>query len=124
MTNLFCIVRVKGGNEMGWNVFGKDETCRIVSQKDIDIIRAEAEAITSTGDKVGLINELYKLIEPVETALKWLDIPEKAMNVKQTREELLQLQKSLAETREYIMSSRVPQQKYGLYVKYPKGYEG
>ena len=109
---------------MGWNVFGKDETCRIISQKDIDIIRAEAEAITSTGDKVGLINELYKLIEPVETALKWLDIPEKTMNVKQTREELLQLQKSLAETREYIMSSRVPQQKYGLYVKYPKGYEG
>lgn len=109
---------------MGWSIFGDEESCKTVSQKEIDIIRAEAEAISSTDDKVYLIEDLYKLIEPVETALKWLDDPKKAKSVRQSKDELLRLQKSLAETREYIMNFRIPQERYGLYVKYPKGYEG
>ena len=109
---------------MSWNIFGDEETCKAISQKDIDIIRAEAEAITSTDDKVYLIEDLYKLIDPVETALKWLDDPKKAKKVQQSKEELLRLQRSLAETREYIMNAKISQERYGLYVKYPKGYEG
>ena len=109
---------------MSWNIFGDEETCKIISQKDVDIIRAEAEAITSTDDKVYLIEDLYKLIDPVETALKWLDDPKKAKKVQQSKEELLRLQRSLVETREYIMNAKIPQERYGLYIKYPKGYEG
>lgn len=109
---------------MGWNIFSKEETFKTIAQRDIDLIRVEAEAITSTDDKVYLLKDLYKHIEAVEKALKLLESPETAPKVQQSRDELLRLQKSMEEVRAYIIDFRLPVKKYGLFIKYPKGYEG
>ena len=109
---------------MAWNLFGKKETRTVISQRDIDIIRVKAEAITSTSDKVYLIEELYKQADAVQEALSLLESPETAQKVRQSRDELLRLQQSIEETRAFIIDSRIPEKRYGLFVKYPKGYEG
>ena len=109
---------------MSWSIFGNKETYKKVTQKDIDLIRVEAEAISSTDDKVYLMEELHKHIEAAETALKELDDPKTAPNVKQTREELLRLRENMEEVRKYIIDFQIPQKRYGLFIKYPKGFEG
>ena len=109
---------------MGWKLFGKQETYKKVTQKDIDLIRVEAEAIDSTDDKVYLMKELHKHIEAAETALKELDDPKTAPNVKQTREELMRLRENMEEVRHFIIDFPIPQKRYGLFIKYPKGFEG
>lgn len=109
---------------MGWNIFSKEEICKTISQRDIDLIRVEAEAITSTDDKVYLLKDLYKHIEAVEKALQLLESPETAPKVQQSRDELLRLQKSMEEVRTYIIGAPLPVKRFGLFVKYPKGYEG
>ena len=98
--------------------------CRTVSQQDIDLIRVEAENIESPDDKVYLLKSLYKYIDLVEAALEMLDDPKTALKVKQKKSELLRLQENLQETREYIMRYRIQPEQYGLFIKYPRGFEG
>lgn len=98
--------------------------CKVVSQKDVDLIRVNVDDIESTTDKEYLLEKLYRYIDIVNAALEMLGDPKTATKVKQKREELLQLQESLQEARHAIMEFRIQPKTYGLYVKYPRGYEG
>ena len=98
--------------------------CKTVTQQDIDLIRVEAENIESPDDKVYLLKSLYRYIDLVEAALDMLDDPKTASKVQQKKSELMRLQEDLQETRKYIMNYRIQPEQYGLFIKYPRGFEG
>ena len=97
---------------------------KIVTQKDLDLIRVEAEAIESTDDKYYLMEKLHEYIQTIETQLKESEKNRKTYNIQQTTEELQALHNYAMEVRSYIMGRRIGRKRYGLFVKYPEGYEG
>ena len=92
-----------------------------VTQKDIDLIRVEAEAISSTDDKYYLMERLHKYIEAIDEQLEQSeDCAEPSRNT----DKMLELQGYAQEVRKYIMGRPVGPKRYGLFVEYPEGYEG
>ena len=92
-----------------------------VTQKDLDLIRVEAEAIESTDDKYYLMEKLHECIEVIET-----QIEESENNKKSNfnRAKLEKLQEYAQEVRNFIMNRPVGRKRYGLFVEYPEGYKG
>ena len=92
-----------------------------VTQKDLDLIRVEAEAIESTDDKYYLMEKLHECIEVIETQI------EESENSKKSnfnRAKLEKLQEYAQEVRSFIMNRPVGRKRYGLFVEYPEGYDG
>ena len=89
-------------------------------QRELDLIRVEAEAIESTDDKYYMMKKLHEAMEEIVTQL------ELAENSKDTKneEKLLAQQAYAQEIRQYIMGRPVGRKRYGLFVEYPEGYEG
>ena len=90
------------------------------------MIMVEAEAIESVDDKVYLLEKLYREISAIDAALDMLDSkdPKNQKKVKQTRNELLMLKEYSNDVRMRIMKIKLQPARYGLYIKYPGGYEG
>ena len=95
-----------------------------VNQRDIDIIRIELGNATSTEDKIYLMERLYKHIGAIDAALEMLKDKKTACKVKQSRNELERLKDSAEETRMAIIKFKIAPEQYGLYIKYPAGFEG
>ncbi len=92
-----------------------------VTQKDLDLIRVEAEAIESTDDKYYLMEKLHECIEVIETQI------EESENSKKSnfnRAKLEKLQAYAQEVRSFIINRPIGRKRYGLFVEYPDGYEG
>jgi hypothetical protein len=106
------------------DMLDKNGNCKTVSFKDIDLIRVEADAIESVDDKYYLVEKLHKYIDIVEAALEMLQDEKQAPKVKQKEKDLLRLQEYMQETRRFLMEYKIPPQGYGLFIKYPSGYEG
>lgn len=92
-----------------------------VTQKDIDLIRVEAEAISSTDDKYYLIERLHKYIEAID---EQLEQSEGITEQNRKKDKMLELQEYAQEVRKYIMNRPVGPKRYGLFVEYPEGYDG
>ena len=101
----------------------KNGNCKKVTQEDLDIIRVEAEGIESIDDKIYLLEKLYKYMGAIDCALDMLETGN-AKKVKQTKNQLLALKDHAADTRQYILRYKIQPSRYGLYIKYPAGYEG
>lgn len=93
-------------------------TVKHATQKALDLIRIEAEAIESTDDKYYLMKKLYEVIEDIEAQLELSE--DNDIN----EDKLLALQANAQEVRKYIMGRPVGRKRYGLFVEYPEGYEG
>ncbi|SHK24998.1 hypothetical protein SAMN05216582_10141 [Selenomonas ruminantium] len=97
---------------------------KTITQKDLDLIRIEAEAIESTDDKYYLMEQLHKYIQAIEAQLKKSEKNNKTDNDRQTIEELQSLHDYAMEIRAYIMGRKIGRKRYGLFVEYPEGYDG
>ena len=102
----------------------KDGNCKIVSQKAVDIIQVRAQGIDSIDEKEFLLHDLYKQIDLADKALEMLENPEEAGKVKQKKEDILRIRESMENVRKYIINYHIQPEQYGLYIKYPPGYEG
>ena len=95
-----------------------------VDQHDLDEIKVEIDTIQTADDKLYLLNKLYKLIMCVDNALDLLEDPKLQSRVKQTKNELINKRDQLQDIRKLILHAPIGREQYGLYVKYPVGYEG
>ena len=95
-----------------------------IHNQDIDEIRVETANITSVADKLYLLERLYKLIKSCEYALELIDDKHEAHRVRQSKEELHRKMDELNAVRMAIIQAPVGKERYGLYIKYPPGYEG
>ena len=93
-----------------------------VTQKDLDLIRVEAEDVTTVDDKYFLMEKLHKYIEVLDAQIDALD--EDSNVSAREKEKLLNLQSYSQEIRQFIMGRPIGPKRYGLFVEYPKGYEG
>ena len=102
----------------------KNGFCRKVSQEEIDMCVVELDNIQDPEDKIYLLERLYKIIGNIEVALDMLSDPKQARKVRQSKSELLNLKSYAFDVRMRILSFKFRPETYGLFIKYPKGYEG
>lgn len=91
-----------------------------ISKKDIDEITIEVQMIEDYDDKIYLIRKINKKLDDVAEALATLD--PKADKKKFTT--LSTYQTQLNSMLNVVIKKQIQEKQYGVFVKYPKGYEG
>lgn len=111
--------------EASGNIFDKNGKIKKISQLDIDVLSVDAERIETADDKIYLLDRLYIMLQTVEAGLEYLESDNKMdkSKVTQSKSTLLDMQKQLLRLREQILATRIIEKEYGVFVKYPKGYE-
>ena len=89
-----------------------------ISQYDIDELKISAEMMEDWDDKSILVYKIHKRIGQLEKA------KEKAGNDKEMLCLIASYRKQLDELLEQVMKFKVVEKHYGVFIKYPKGYEG
>jgi hypothetical protein len=98
--------------------------CKRITQEDIDILRLEVEKINSVDDKMYYMEKVYDKLNIVEYALALIGDRDTKGKVRDSKTVLLKQKEQLLEIRELIINRRISPERYGLFVKYPAGYEG
>lgn len=93
-----------------------------ISSRDLDILEVQAEDIHTPEDKMYMIHKIYDYIEAIDAetikkSKKLKDIPTKIKDERLDR---------LNAIRTKVLATKVSDtgDKYGIFVKYPEGYEG
>jgi hypothetical protein len=110
-------------NRLIENYMDRNGNMKKITNEELDMIRAEADSIESVDDKIYLLEKLYNVIGAISTAKDLLN-SKQARKVRQTKNELENLSSYAEEVRQYIIKYKIPPKGYGLYIKYPGGYEG
>ena len=112
--------------EYNSDMFDRNGYCKRVTDEEIDILRLEIQKIETVDDKIYYMEKCYDKLSIVNYALSLLDSDEKSLNskVKDSRSKLEKQQESLMRIRDMIVATNIAPKRYGLFIKYPKGYEG
>lgn len=94
-----------------------------IDLSEIDYIAVQIEKLDNYDDKVYLLDLIHYHLEWIAMGLDYIE-QGKANKVANTKMELLQYKKQLEQMRQQIVKTKIPEKQYGLFVKYPKGYEG
>ena len=98
--------------------------CKKVTQEEIDVLRIEIEKIETVDDKIYLLEKVYNKLAIVNNALDLIGDKDTKGRVRDSKEKLLKQKEDLLEIRELVMAKKITPEHYGLYIKYPAGYEG
>lgn len=90
-----------------------------VTQADIDDLRIQAEMMEDWDDKTILVYKIHKRISQLATAKEKCG-PDDKYRITIIENYTSQLEKLLHE----VMKFKAVEKKYGVFIKYPKGYEG
>jgi hypothetical protein len=94
-----------------------------IAQSDIDCLGIEVSKIENNDDKIYVLDLIYDKLDLVSTALDYLD-KGKTDKVSQSKQTLLGFKKELEGLRTQILNMQLKDKQYGVFIKYPKGYEG
>lgn len=103
--------------------FDKFGRIKKVSQSDIDVIRVEADRIENHDDKIYVLDRIYSVMVIIDRALEYIEMGRKN-KVQQPKALLEDFKKQLLEIRQYVTTLKIYEKEYGVFIKYPKGYEG
>jgi len=98
--------------------------CKRVSNEEIDILRLEVDKIETVDDKMYYMEKLYDKLTIVNYALSLLEDADVKGKVKDSKDKLEKQKEALMRIREMILAKPIGQERYGLFIKYPAGYEG
>ena len=118
--NYIATMESKASDDM----FDSSGNVKKVSQEDLDRIYVEIDNISSTDDKIYLLERLYKYISIIDYSLDILEDKKLSKRVKVSKDKLLRMEKFAYDTKERILNYRIAPEEYGLYIKYPSGYDG
>lgn len=125
MDNLMSLYRTIKESS-GSRIFDK-KTGKVkkISQLDIDVIAVDADRIETADDKIYLLDRVYNLLEIIDAGLNYIESTNKddKARVTQSKSTLIDMQKQLFNLRQNIISTRIVDKQYGIFIKYPKGYE-
>lgn len=94
------------------------------SKLEVDELRVQVANIDSTEDKIFLLEKVHKNLGIIDNALMLLAQKDKKHKVRQSETELRALRADLEMIRERIFKAPIGPTHYGLFIKYPQGYEG
>lgn len=103
--------------------FGSLKKVKKVDRADLDYIFIKSEEIQTYEDKIYLLDLIYYHREQVELALQYIEEGNQS-KVSNSKIELVDMQKQLEFLRNKVLKQKLKEPKYGLFVKYPTGYEG
>lgn len=96
---------------------------RKITQQDVDIVSIQAEKIENQNDKVYLLDIIYDYIETLDLMDEYLHNGKKEA-VQMNERQIKQLKDQLEELRLQVLKFKIVEKKYGVFIKYPVGYEG
>lgn len=105
------------------SIFDKMGKVKKITQSDIDILMVEAENIQNTDDKIYLLDRLYNYMEIVNTGLDLIEMG-KERRVSQSKTTLMSFKDQLNKIRDNIVAMKILDKEYGVFIRYPKGYQG
>lgn len=94
-----------------------------VTQHDIDIIVLQAEKITNQNDKIYLLDIIYDYIETLDLMDEYLHNGKKD-RVQMTERQIKDMREQLEVLRLQVLKYKIVEKQYGVFIKYPVGYEG
>lgn len=106
------------------SVFDKNGKLKKISQLDIDIIAVDVDRIETHDDKIYVLDKIYDKLQICEAGLDYIESGDSGNKVKQSKQTLLSMKKQLEDLRRMTLATRIIDKEYGVFIKYPKGYEG
>lgn len=104
------------------NLFDKTGKVKKINPVDIDIIEIEMSKIENEDDKIYVLDLIHDKINLIDEALHLIS-ENKQDKVPHSKETLLKFKERLEKMAKQVVSMRITRQ-YGLFIKYPAGYEG
>lgn len=94
-----------------------------ISQTDIDILQVEIDKIEFHDDKIYVMEKISNFTDRVDYALSLIDQGEQD-KVPQSKTTLQAYRKQLTDMRSVLIRTQIKDRHYGLFIKYPKEYQG
>lgn len=95
-----------------------------VKMRDLDIFQAELTRVKTVDDKIFLLENLHDELDKVQLALDFLHDKNTAGRVTQSKSTLETYRKEIVKLISSAKEIEIKNEKYGLYIEYPAGYEG
>jgi hypothetical protein len=105
-------------------IYDKHGKIKKISQLDIDVLVVDSGRIETHDDKIYLLDRIYDKMRIVDTALDIIEKGDNNKKVLQTKTTLLDYKRQLEDVRKVVLSTRIIEKQYGVFIRYPKGYEG
>lgn len=103
-------------------LFDKYGKLKKLSQSDIDILSIETNRIKNEDDKIYVLDRIYDELDLITTGLELIAKGEKD-KVRISKDTLMDYKSQLEKMRKQVLDTDVRPKSYGLFIKYPKGYE-
>ena len=95
---------------------------KTITQEEIDILRLEVQKIKTIDDKIYYMEDLYNKLNLVNYSLELIANPKTKDRVKEPIQKLKDKKEQLEHLRQIIISMRINEKRYGLFIEYPPNY--
>jgi hypothetical protein len=119
LTNEFNVI-VKEGL---LSIFDKNGKVKKITQADIDILSVEVGRIENEDDKIYVLDLIYDKLSVINAALDLIKNGQKE-KVPVSKDTLESFKAQLERMRIMALETPIKPKQYGVFIKYPKGYEG
>ena len=123
-----CQPKPKDGRTDTFNTgvvsIASDESFQPIIQEEIDVLRLEVEKIECVDDKIYYMEKVYDKLAIVDNALTMLNNNDTKNLVRDSKAKLMKQKEQLMIIRDIIINKKISPERYGLFIKYPAGYEG
>ena len=124
LESAFINMQDKYVSEAYLSIFNNIGKLKKIDKSEIDILRVEVDRMKTYDDKIYIIERIYDYLEIVDTGLTLIE-DGKAKKVQQSKDTLTRFKKDLMDILFVAKNTKIVEEtKYGVFVKYPKGYEG
>lgn len=106
-----------------FGMFDKFGKLKKLTQSDIDIIEIEMSRVQTQDDKIYVLDLIYDNLDIINTALEMI-AKKQADKVPLSKDTLKRFKDQLDKQRKQLLSMQIKDPSYGIFVRYPKGYEG
>lgn len=110
-------------NEAFLGLFDKFGKLKKMSQSDIDYIEIEMSRIKNQDDKIYVLDMIYDNLDIINTGLDMLS-KKQSEKVPVSKDTLKRYKENLEKLRKQVLAIPIKEPNYGVFIKYPKGYEG
>lgn len=91
--------------------------------QEIDYIKIRIDQIENHDDRIYLLDVIYHYLEQIELYKEYM-AQGKANKVPHSKKFIEDAEKELIELKTRILKVKIPERKYGVFIKYPNGFEG
>lgn len=115
-----CTTVIESARNSRFDKYGKLQK---VTQHDVDIVAIQLEKIENQNDKIYLLDVIFDYVEVLDLAEECMKDGRKSA-VQMTERQINDIRSQLDELRKRVLNTKITEKQYGVFIKYPVGYEG